>query len=481
MTAFERILAAGTADEIVASLAAANSASDRELSPADLHDWLLECPMDDRYEAAARLRAILETILPPNRMTERKMVALRKAIFKAIDTRPDKPLPSFDAGDGLTLQCLAIILALIDGGLVPFPPPLPTFLRSIVNMHLLWTEAHEHNPTLRHPIAPLVDSWQRLAAERGRITDKRVQIMPRSVAMVEHDAPSYYLPRFGPAAHQAPDGQLLMDFATESERGPTLPAEVWTMGMPEAEKRGAVVPLPFRIWISAVLHVPLNLRHGEHPIKLEGQVNDPLTLRRFLSWPYSLPRNKRTGRIEPPGPAAYWNRLMDAIDLINDHETPYVRNGHLWLRRVVTVDKPGEYNPAMLDDPWGVTVWLPPGDGTGPRVALGRLQRWWKTRGGDAAAVRALINLAFRWHVEGKRLAPAGKDGPWLYRRNPKVYDPLTDDDKIAICFPAGTGKARRDMKLHDADKVITKLVREGDAVWRDGRLLPPQVGTTQP
>ena len=168
---------------------------------------------------------------------------------------------------------------------------------------------------------------------------------------------------------------------------------------------------------------------------------------------------------------------MDAIDLINDHETPYVRNGHLWLRRVVTVDKPGEYNRAMLDDPWGVTVWLPPGDGTGPRVPLHRLQRWWKTRGGDAAAVRALINLRFRWHVEGKRLAPVAKDGPWLYRHDPKVYDRLTDADKDAICFPAGTGHARLWRRLQDANAVFEKMVKEGDAVWRDGRLLPPEVG----
>lgn len=72
---------------------------------------------------------------------------------------------------------------------------------------------------------------------------------------------------------------------------------------------------------------------------------------------------------------------MDAIDLINAHETPYVRDGQLWLRRVITIDKPGEYSRAMLDDPRGVTVWLPPGDGRGPRVVRHRLQWWWKTRG----------------------------------------------------------------------------------------------------
>ena len=141
----------------------------------------------------------------------------------------------------------------------------------------------------------------------------------------------------------------------------------------------------------------------------------------------------------------------------------------------MTVDKSGEYHSAMLDDPWGVTVWLPPGDGTGPRVPLHRLQRWWGKRGGDAAAVRGLINLRFRWHIEGKRLAPVAKGGPWLHRRDPLVYDKLTDADKDAIFYPAGTGKARRDRRLQDADAVLEKLVSEGDAIWRDGRPLPPE------
>ncbi len=355
----------------------------------------------------------------------------------------------------------------------------PTVLYSVAQVHARWCAMPEDQRP-PHPLAPLVLAWQQErqqeSPEAALITDKDMQIMPRNVAMVEHDAPGYYLSRFGVASHQAPDGQLLMDFAREDERGPTLPAEVWTIGLPEAEKRGAVIPLPFRIWIGGVLHVPLHARHGNQPIKLEGPRGDPLTLRRFLSWAYNLRRHPRTGRIEVPGPAAYWQQLKDAIDLVNEHETPYVRNGHLWLRRVVTVDKPGEYDRDMLDDPWGVTVWLPPGDGRGPRISLDRLQRWWG-RGGDAAAVRALINLRFRWYIEGRRVVPAKGKGKkhWLQSRDPNVYDKLIDADKDAICFPAGTGKTRRDMRLIDANAVLEKLVREGDAIWHDGRLMPPE------
>ena len=104
-------------------------------------------------------------------------------------------------------------------------------------------------------------------------------------------------------------------------------------------------------------------------------------------------------------------------------------------------------------------------------MAFERLQYWW-TR--DAAATRALINLAYRWHIEGKRMMPAPGGNHWLQLRDPKLYDRLTDADIDALCFPPGTGIRRRDMRIAEGRRVLDKLVREGDAEWRDGRLLPP-------
>ncbi|MDE0204897.1 MAG: hypothetical protein OXP66_02550 [Candidatus Tectomicrobia bacterium] len=338
----------------------------------------------------------------------------------------------------------------------------------VENMHTLWLIASQHDSALLHPLAPLVDAWQQLAPERGQITDKDVQIMPRSVAMVEPNAPSYYLPRFGPAAHQASDGQLLMGFAVEGERGPTLPANIWTMGLQHVDKRGAVVPLPLRIWIAAVMHVPLAQRQGYHAIELLETDGSPLTLRRFLGWIYPGARQ--------PRPNEYWPRILAARDALHDPraEVPYAdEHGNLWGRQVVRLDTP--YMRPGLDDPWPTLVHLPPGDGHGPGYRFDRVQYWMTN---NAAAMRALINLGYRWHIEGKRLMPAGgnaaKATHWLQRRNPKLYDRLTDADKLAICFPAGTGRARRDMRLNDAEEVLEKLVKAGDAVVADGRLLPP-------
>ena len=62
----------------------------------------------------------------------------------------------------------------------------------------------------------------------------------------------------------------------------------------------------------------------------------------------------------------------------------------------------------------------------------------------------------------------------WIQRRDPKLYDPITDADADAICYPPGTGRARRDMRIADACAALEKLVRAGDAVAIDGRLLPP-------
>ena len=62
----------------------------------------------------------------------------------------------------------------------------------------------------------------------------------------------------------------------------------------------------------------------------------------------------------------------------------------------------------------------------------------------------------------------------WLQLRDPKLYDRLTDADIDALCYPPGTGSKRRDERIADGRRVLDKLVREGDAEWRDGRLLPP-------
>ena len=155
---------------------------------------------------------------------------------------------------------------------------------------------------------------------------------------------------------------------------------------------------------------------------------------------------------------------------------PYQWNGRIWSRPVLRMDWPqsvsGGYETSMLDEPWPVSVHLPPGDGNGAPVNWDRLRQY-MTR--DAAAARALVNLAYRWHIEGKRLMPApGKAAHWLQRRDPKVYDRITDRLAEQLCFPPGTGRERRRDRIADARAALERLVKNGDAVSVDGRLLPP-------
>ena len=455
MTPDAQLLAARTADEVLAALHRGWHRQHRgieppdpdALTPADLAAWVPEATLKVRFEAATRVADTVAAIhaegAPPPSWPPAGDWS--PVLLATLDPRRD--------GARIVNDLAATWLF---GEADPGPVGVEWLL---VRVHAAW-KAAPGKPL--HPLAPLVAAWQQRVRAESMVDDDRPRIMPRTVAHIEHNAESYYLARFGPAVHRDAGGQLLMGFAEEGERGPTLPANVWTMGLAEAEKRGAVVPLALRIWIAAVLHTPMHARHGNYPILLNQSDGSALTLRRFLQWVYPGARSARPGE--------YWPRILSAREVINATELPYAdARGNLWGRQVVRLDTP--YTRPGLDDPWPTIVHLPPGDGTGARVAFERLQYWW-TR--DAAATRALINLAYRWHIEGKRLMPAPGGKHWLQLRDPKLYDRLTDADIDALCYPPGTGSKRRDERIADGRRVLDKLVREGDAAWRDGRLLPP-------
>ncbi len=404
------------------------------------------------------------TVCPPSRMASvESLTAELKAIKKQDPAAIGFRLPGFDSGFWTELDNDPPLEAVL------VPPkrtdPLdgdPTgnsglrIMAPVDAVHKRWLKARQREPDLPHPLARVVAALQQRTPEPVKMANKPCPIMPRAVAHVETNAEHYYLARFGSAVHREPDGQLLMGFATEGERGPTLPANVWAMGLAAAERRGAVVPLALRIWVAAILHTPLVARHGHYPVELTD-----LTLRRFLAWVYT---SKKV-----PKPVRYWPRIMAARDVINATELPFEWRGNLWARPVVTLATP--LTRPSLDDPWPVTVHLPPSDGTGPAIDFTRLQ-YWSVR--NAACYRAMINLAYRWHIEGKRLMPAASTKHWLQIRDPKRYDRITDAAADALCYPPGTGAKRRDQRIADAYTALEELVKEGDAVTVDGRLLPP-------
>ena len=332
-------------------------------------------------------------------------------------------------------------------------------------LHDVWCQCRPPELRRRHPCGPLVAAWQQHAPVKvPYVQGKHALILTRQVAQVEDTAERFYLSRFGAAAHRQPaTGQLLLGFEHPEMEGPTLPANVWTLYLDEAEKRGSGLPAALRIFLASVLHVPLHARRVESPTDPPVTLSD-LTLRKFLSWIYS-------GRTRP---GEFWPVLMAARDVLHSPaaDVVYEFNGRLWSRPVLRLDWPGSYDRRLLDEVWPVSVHLPPGDGTGPLIVEDRLRYWW-TR--DAAAARALINLAYRWHVEGKRLMPAARSrGHWLTIRNPKAYDRITDRERELLCFPPGTGRSERRKRVADGAAALERLVKAGDAVSTDGRLLPP-------
>ena len=84
-----------------------------------------------------------------------------------------------------------------------------------------------------------------------------------------------------------------------------------------------------------------------------------------------------------------------------------------------------------LDMPIGVVLDIPPEVEGGVQLPS-RLDQW----GAESApAYRALLGLSFLWHEPGRTHAPT-KGGRWLRRTGLDPYDPLSDDDAIALAFP---------------------------------------------
>lgn len=106
---------------------------------------------------------------------------------------------------------------------------------TLAEVHRRWMAT---TPLPLHPLVPMVDAWQQLAPEPERIANKSVLIMSRSVAQIKSTSDDYYLSRFQPAIRREPSGQLIMDLTNDEALGPTLPANIWTMGLASAEKRG---------------------------------------------------------------------------------------------------------------------------------------------------------------------------------------------------------------------------------------------------
>ena len=64
----------------------------------------------------------------------------------------------------------------------------------------------------------------------------------------------------------------------------------------------------------------------------------------------------------------------------------------------------------------------------------------------------------------------------WIRRKTIEAYPELTDDDLLALVFPTGARKSRRD-QLYRARQTLKYLERAGELRLVDRRVLPPELG----
>ena len=260
---------------------------------------------------------------------------------------------------------------------------------------------------------------------------------------------------------------ILPGFKDSSTIGPCLPLALYDLGDAPSTSRGPSAPIPLRIFVEAVLAVPMDSRANDSPVAMR------VTLRDLLSWLYPNPRK--------PRPNEYWPRLMAAFEALESPEAriPWydTETGHGGLRRIVNIsDIPR--GPGKLDDLISIVVDLPPGSGNGPQVSDNL--RYWGVK--SAAGYRALLNLAYRWFEPGRTHFPVGRgrNRHWVQASDPDRYPALTDDELIALCFPTSARTARRNV-VGDARRVVRQLEQAGELRIVEGpsnsiRVLPPSV-----
>ena len=339
--------------------------------------------------------------------------------------------------------------------------------------HLVWEEAEKTAADIKHPLAPLIDAWQSGPLEVEAVRDAQGNIrydtiMPR-VAMRKGSGSGtdrlYLTP-----AHIAVNGSgceivtAVLAEGRQACRIPTLPLELYDLGVTVGEARGGrgSAPIPARMMVRLVAAPSAPVRHGERFVTYHISLRD---LRDTLYPPERLDG----GRRRAPSVSELWPRVLHGIRVINqearipilDPVTGYGRFHH-FLR----INE--NFGRIDLDMPIAVVLDIPPEVEGGVELPR-RLDQW----GAESApAYRALLGLSFLWHEPGRTHAPT-RGGRWLRKTGPDPYDPLTDDDAIALAFP-NTRVGNRRVLVRRAWGALQNLEEHGELRIDARRILPP-------
>ena len=339
--------------------------------------------------------------------------------------------------------------------------------------HLVWEAAVEDDSKLEHPLAPLIAAWQAgpLEVQAVRDTDGNLRpdtIAPR-IAMRDSGNPRadrlYLTP-----AHFSTDGEGAqvalpgLEGGRVSGRIPVLPVNLYDLGVTAGEARGGrgSAPIPARMLVKLAAAPSAFVRHGKRFVTYRITLRD---LRDSLYPPERLDGRRR--RVPPV--SEMWPRVREAIRVINqDARIPILdpKTGYGHYHHLLRINE--NFGKIDLDMPIQVVLDIPPNVEGGVQLPI-RLDQW----GAESApAYRALLGLSFLWHEPGRTHAPKG--GRWLRRTGLEPYEPLTDNDAIALAYPSSRHANRRLLALR-AWTALEALEEHGELRIEGRRILPPE------
>ena len=337
--------------------------------------------------------------------------------------------------------------------------------------YLTWEEAQKTSSDVKHPLAPLIWAWQSGPKEVQPVRDadgnlRSDTIAPR-IAMCARGGKTDRL--YLPPAHIERDATgkqiVLPGFGDGNRTGrvPVLPVELYDLGVKAGKSRGGrgAAPIPARMLVKLAAAPSTSVRHGERFVTYNitlRDIRDALYPPEFLD---GRPRQQYSvGRV--------WPTIREAIRIIN-HEAriPLLdpKTGYGYYHNLLRINE--NFGRIDLDMPIGVVLDIPPQVEGGVQLPK-RLDQW----GAESApAYRALIGLSFIWHEPGRTHAPVS--GRWMRKKSLDVYDPLTDDDVVALAYPSSVTANRR-MLVRRAWDALENLEEHGELRIDARRILPP-------
>ena len=340
---------------------------------------------------------------------------------------------------------------------------------NVEGVHELWRNA---DPQPRHPLAPLVRAWWKRPVEVEDRNDRADPLFPAPLVHVQRNdrrAGNLFSPAVWTATQESGQFDLFPGFGPGEANGPLVPAlplALYDLGKGTAKTRGRGAPLALRIFVEAVLSVPLHARTLNRPVALPPQ--------RFGDLLKALYPNPGFYR-----PSRNFAAIYEAAKSLESARIPWEHpDGSGAMRRVVYArDLPRD---GRLDDWVQFVVDLPPGSERGVLVDRTALR---KAGVESAPSYRLALSLAFWWHDPGKMRTPIQRGGKgrgklWRQTRQVERYPVVTDAELIAMTYPSeanNVGSTRRS-RLQRSREALAFLIETGYAnIATDRRILPGQ------